>query len=403
MHGAEKSPLDLTPPLLVANQGLTIIMQPSETASFSLTALPSNGFQLAFTGRINAVNAGSVLKQLTAELTPSKPKSLIVDLAALEYLDDYGVVVLLRLKQIFGLSPETFVLRNVSPEISKVLALTGMTRPSTSISDKPLAETEGLVSSIGDTSIHVLQDLKDILLFLGDVVLAIGRILRRPRCLRWNDVVFYMQRAGVEALPIVALISFLMGLIMAFMSSVQLKQFGANIYVASLVALAMTRELGPIMTAIIVAGRSGSAFASEIASMKIDDEVDALHTMGFDTTLFLVMPKIVAALIVVPILILFSDLVAIIGGLLVGVTILDLTATAYITETLNTLTLFNVFWGMFKGMIFAGLIAWIGCYRGFQTRGGADAVGRSTTSAVVSGIFLIILFDSIFAIILTYW
>jgi phospholipid/cholesterol/gamma-HCH transport system permease protein len=201
----------------------------------------------------------------------------------------------------------------------------------------------------------------------------------------------------------VGLISFLLGLIMAFMSSVQLQQFGANIYVASLVSLAMVRELGPIMTAIIVAGRSGSAFAAEIGTMKISDEVDALFTMGFDPTRFLVVPKIVASVITVPILTLFSDLFAIGGGLVVGVFMLDLTTNAYMTQTLKTLTLFDVFWGFLKAAVFALLIAGIGCLRGFQVRGGAAEVGQATTSAVVSSIFLIILADSVFAVILRYW
>jgi phospholipid/cholesterol/gamma-HCH transport system permease protein len=190
---------------------------------------------------------------------------------------------------------------------------------------------------------------------------------------------------------------------MAFMSSVQLQQFGANIYVASLVSLSMVRELGPIMTAIIVAGRSGSAFAAEIGSMKISDEVDALFTMGFDPTRFLVVPKIVASIITVPILTLFSDLFAILGGLVVGVSMLDLTVNAYLAQTLKTLTVFDVFWGFLKAAVFALLIAGIGCLRGFQVRGGAAEVGQATTSAVVSSIFLIILADAVFAVILRYW
>jgi phospholipid/cholesterol/gamma-HCH transport system permease protein len=157
------------------------------------------------------------------------------------------------------------------------------------------------------------------------------------------------------------------------------------------------------MTAIIVAGRSGSAFAAEIGTMKVSEEVDALYTMGFDPTRFLVIPKLIASVIVVPLLTLFSDLFAILGGLLMGIAMLDLTANAYMAQTIKTLTLFDVFWGFLKGGIFALLIAWIGCLRGFQVRGGAASVGQATTSAVVSSIFLIILTDSIFAVILRYW
>ena len=165
----------------------------------------------------------------------------------------------------------------------------------------------------------------------------------------------------------------------------------------------MVRELGPIMTAIIVAGRSGSAFAAEIGTMKISDEIDALFTMGFDPTRFLVVPKLVAAVITVPLLTLFSNLFAILGGLVVGVFMLDLTANAYVDQTLKTLTLFDVSWGFFKAAVFAVLITGIGCLKGFQVKGGAAGVGQATTSAVVSSIFFIILADAVFAVILRYW
>jgi phospholipid/cholesterol/gamma-HCH transport system permease protein len=190
---------------------------------------------------------------------------------------------------------------------------------------------------------------------------------------------------------------------MAFVSSLQLAQFGASIYVASLVALAMVSELGPIMTAIVVAGRSGSAFAAEIGTMRISDEIDALFSMGIPPTQFLVIPRIVASMIVVPLLTLFADMFAILGGMLISVTMLDLTVVTYISQTVKALTLFEFMWGLMKSVVFAGLVAWIGCLRGFQVRGGASEVGNAATSAVVSGIFLIILFDSIFAVIRSYW
>ncbi|MGD8389607.1 MAG: ABC transporter permease, partial [Desulfobacteraceae bacterium] len=187
------------------------------------------------------------------------------------------------------------------------------------------------------------------------------------------------------------------------MSSVQLKQFGADIYVASLVSVAMVRELGPVMTAIIVAGRSGSSFAAEIGTMKVSEEVDALFTMGFDPTRFLVVPKMIASAVMVPFLTLFADLFAILGGMMVGVLMLDLTPNAYLTETVRFLELRDLVWSFVKSASFALLIAWIGCLRGFQVRGGADSVGRATTSAVVSSLFLIILADSMFAVIRVYW
>jgi phospholipid/cholesterol/gamma-HCH transport system permease protein len=228
-------------------------------------------------------------------------------------------------------------------------------------------------------------------------------VLFHPKSLRVEDTITQMEKTGVDALPIVALISYLLGLIMAFMSSIQFKQFGASIYVASLVAFAMVSELGPIMTAIVVAGRSGSAYAAEIGTMKISEEVDALITMGFDPTIFLAVPRVIAAMFVVPLLALFSNLFAISGGLTVGVLMLNLTPNTYIKQTLTVLSLTEVLWGMGKSMIFAMLIAGVGCMRGFQAKGGASSVGNAATSAVVSSIFLIILFDSIFAVVRSYW
>jgi phospholipid/cholesterol/gamma-HCH transport system permease protein len=165
----------------------------------------------------------------------------------------------------------------------------------------------------------------------------------------------------------------------------------------------MSYELSPVMTCILVAGRSGASFASELGTMKVSEEIDALYTMGFDPVNFLVIPRVLASFIVVPVLTLFADIFAILGGLVVGVFILDLTTTAYIGETFRSLTLFYLFWGIMKSCVFAVVIAWVGCLRGFQVRGGADSVGKATTSAVVTGIFMIIILDAVFAIIHIYW
>ena len=216
-------------------------------------------------------------------------------------------------------------------------------------------------------------------------------------------MITYMKQTGVDALPVVGMISFLLGLIIAFMSSIQFKQFGANIYVASLVAFSMVSELGPIMTAIVIAGRSGSAYAAEIGTMKVSEEVDALFAMGFNPTVFLVIPRMIASLIVVPILTIFADISAICGGLVIGVFMLDLSPNTYITETIEVLTIQDFCWGFLKSIVFAVLISMIGCLRGFRATGGAASVGKAATSAVVASIFMIIFFDSIFAVMRSYW
>ena len=353
-------------------------------------------------GRMDAATAAGTIAGIKSILQPPLPPALTVDLEKVSYLDDFGALVLVELKNLMAGQKSRLYLKNADQRIKEILSILkydASGEPDT-LTRKP---PPNMFMRLGEGILDQVADLNFIFTFIGSVCLALIHVCLHPRSLRTDDTFASMKKVGVDALPVVGLISFLLGLIMAFMSSVQLQQFGANIYVASLVSLSMVRELGPIMTAIIVAGRSGSAFAAEIGTMKISDEVDALFTMGFDPTRFLVVPKIVASVITVPILTLFSDLFAILGGLVVGVFMLDLTVNAYMAQTLKTLTVFDVFWGFLKAAVFALLIAGIGCLRGFQVRGGAAEVGQATTSAVVSSIFLIIMTDAVFAVILRYW
>ena len=379
-------------------------MNTSETKTpvqYNISKNDQDGTTIHFHGRMDSGNAGSLIKELSRRFSEHPPGNLTVDLENVTYLDDFGALVLVELRKATVKVNGNFQLLNPSDKVREMLLFL---RFDSLLNRAPFEKKrrQGVIVRMGEKTLDIISDLKYAISFIGAIVFSLGYHLAHPKALRTEDTMEYMQKTGVDGLPIVALISFLMGLIMAFMSSVQLEQFGANIYVASLVSLSMTRELGPIMTAIIVAGRSGSAFAAEIGTMKISEEVDALFTMGFDPVGFLVIPKLIAAIIMVPILTLFSDIAAIAGGLLVGVFMLDLTAGSYVAQTFATLTLFDVFWGVFKSGVFALLITWVGCLRGFQVRGGAASVGQATTSAVVSSIFLIILFDSIFSVVLRY-
>lgn len=369
---------------------------------YEFTSSAGNESVLSLKGRIDTRSADRIIKTLIRTLKKKAVTRLRVDLREVTFLDDYGAMLLVELKKLITERRGTFTIENASDDINEMLNILNF---SSLGHQDPFTRkrSPNVFVRLGEATLRYINDLKYISTFVGSVCLALGYTCLHPGTLRTDDTIDYMQKTGVDALPIVGLISFLLGLIMAFMSSVSLQQFGANIYVASLVGLSMVRELGPIMTAIIVAGRSGSAFAAEIGTMKVNEEVDALFTMGFDTSRFLVVPKVVAAVTVVPILALFSDIFAITGGLIVGVGMLDLTANAYITQTLKTLTLFDVVWGAFKCSVFAFLIALIGCLRGFQVKGGAASVGQATTSSVVSSIFLVILSDSVFAVILRYW
>jgi phospholipid/cholesterol/gamma-HCH transport system permease protein len=356
---------------------------------------------VSLSGRIEVGNLHLFLSETDALINQMTPRKLMVSLSDLEYLDSAGALGLLQLEDKARARSIPFQFDHVSEKAEKIMGLVNLK----ALAMKPLAgeKKSNLIEQIGDGSLKIFKDFVSIITFLGDLLTALIYSFRRPRSVRWEDFLFYLKRAGVEGLPIVGLLSFLLGLIIAFMSSLQLKQFGANIYVASLVGVAMVSELGPIMTAVIVAGRSGSAFAAEIGTMKVNEEVDALMVMGFDPTHFLAIPKVLAAMAAVPLLTLYSDFFGIGGGLVVGVLGLDLTVYTYVQETMSVISVTSIFKGLLKSVVFAVLIAGIGCQRGFQVRGGAEAVGSATTSAVVAGIFLIIVTDSAFAILFTYF
>jgi phospholipid/cholesterol/gamma-HCH transport system permease protein len=378
-------------------------MEEMETTGYRLSVEGKTGEEatIRLAGRLSLDALEPLMADLQAIPGRLKPRRLSVDLAGVDYLDSAGALALIELENIAKSLTIPFELLNVSGTNHGLLGLIdreALQRPPL----RPESIRPAVVEKLGEVARSQYRDFLEIMSFVGQLVVALAYSLAHPRSVRWEDVKFYMKRAGADGLPIVALISLLLGLIMAFMSSLQLKQFGATIYVANLVTLAMVRELGPIMTAILVAGRSGSAFAAEIGTMVVNDEVNALVTMGFDPIRFLAVPKVLAVMVVVPILTVYADLFAILGGLIVGVTGLDLTAFTYIQQTKSSIRVFDFATSLIKAVVFALLIAGIGCQRGFKVKGGAEGVGTSTTSAVVSAIFLIILADSAFAIMLHY-
>ncbi len=236
--------------------------------------------------------------------------------------------------------------------------------------------------------------------FLGEATLALARFALGRANFRWGDLAGVIQECGPHALPIVTLISFLVGLILAFMGAVQLRNFGAQIYVADLVAIATTREMGCLMTAIIMAGRTGAAFAAQLGTMEVNEEIDALVTMGIPPMEFLVLPRLLALVLMMPLLTVYSDLLAILGGGFVGVTMLDLGAAQYVDRTLRALTPTYFFVGIVKSLVFGVLVAFSGCLRGMQAGRSAADVGLATTSAVVTAIVLIVVMEGIFAVVL---
>jgi phospholipid/cholesterol/gamma-HCH transport system permease protein len=257
---------------------------------------------------------------------------------------------------------------------------------------------EGVFAQIGRSTVELFAEIQQVFGFFGDSVMAALGLLKEPRTANWKEVVPTMARSGADAVPIVVLINFLVGFVMGFQGATQLKQFGANLFVADLVGLSVTRELGPLMTAIILCGRSGASFAAELGSMAVSEEIDALRTMGFGPIRYLVLPRTVALMLVMPLLTLLGDLMGMLGGLVVGVTSLGLTFGGYLTETQKAVTMWDVFSGLVKSVVFALAISLISCQQGFATTGGAEGVGRRTTKSVVSILFALIVIDAGFTV-----
>jgi phospholipid/cholesterol/gamma-HCH transport system permease protein len=261
------------------------------------------------------------------------------------------------------------------------------------------ASSEPFLVRVGKETMKLWRETGEMSAFLGEACIAFGRLLRGKARFRLVDLALIIQECGANALPIVTLISVLIGLILAFVGAIQLRQFGAQIYVADLVGIAMAREMGAIMTAIIMAGRTGAAFAAQLGTMQVNEEIDAFSTLGFSPMEFLVLPRLLALILMMPLLCVYADVLGILGGAIVGVGLLGITPTEYYIETINGVGLGDFAIGIFKSAVFGVVVAIAGCLRGIQSGRSASAVGEAATSAVVMAIVLIIVLDGIFAVV----
>jgi phospholipid/cholesterol/gamma-HCH transport system permease protein len=261
------------------------------------------------------------------------------------------------------------------------------------------SEMRPFFQRLGESTLATRAGMLTVVTFVGENVIAFGRLLRGRAQFRWADTFQVMQECGPRALGIVALINFLMGLILAFVGATQLEKFGASIYTADLVAIATAREIGCIMTGIIMCGRTGAAFAAQLGTMKVNQELEAFQTFGFNPVEFLVLPRVLALIFMMPLLVVFADLISIAGGFLVSTLMLDITPALYLNRTVETITLTYFLLGIVKGTYFGVVVALTGCLRGMQCGSNAAAVGLATTSAVVTGITTIVASDGLFAVI----
>lgn len=320
---------------------------------------------------------------------------LVLDGSELTALDTTGAWLLYRAVRKLELRGRKVTLTAFRPEFNTLLELVASCaiRPRTPPSPQP-----NFLTRIGLQSWQGWLILTDMLAFIGETAFILLQSLIRPRNIRLRPILHNLQTAGFEALPIVGLLSFLMGLVIAYQGADQLQRFGANIFIADLVGLSMLRELSPLLTAIIVAGRSGSAYAAQIGTMKVTEEIDALRTIGIGPTQLLVLPKLIALIIALPLLTVYADVTGVLGGMLMARSKLDVSFDVFLDRLGDAVSLSSFLTGVGKAPVFAAIIALVGCYQGFQVTGSADSVGHQTTVSVVQAIFLVILSDALFSI-----
>lgn len=256
---------------------------------------------------------------------------------------------------------------------------------------------------LGNRTWTRLQQSLRALAFLGESAVGFSRLLLSPRTIRWRVLLRNLEVDGFHALPIVGLLSFLMGVVIAYQGAEQLRTFGGNIYIVDLVSISLLREIAPLVTAILVAGRSGSAYTAQIGTMKVTEELDALRTLGLSPMQYLVLPRALVLVIALPLLTVYADIVGVFGGMLVALNQLDVSFTEFIDRFEYAVALKHYVIGIIKAPVFAVIIALVGCYQGFEIRGGVDSVGRHTTISVVQSIFLVIVFDAFFSVFLNWW
>jgi phospholipid/cholesterol/gamma-HCH transport system permease protein len=326
--------------------------------------------------------------------------SVVIDVSGLSSVDGACMALLVHLRGRLTRRKVSTEFGGATGQVQEMIRLYGGdVKPKRRKRPRP----ESTFEQLGRSTLDALREVQLVLAFLGQLLLAAGRAVRAPRSVNWADVTLTMERAGADAVPIVIIINFLVGFVMGFQGAEQLKQFGANIYVADLVGLSISRELGPLMTAIIVCGRSGAAFAAELGTMKVSEEIDALKTLGLGPLAYLVLPRILGLFLVVPLLTLLADMMGMLGGLVVGITSLDLTMQAYIIETQSAVDSWDVFSGVLKSGVFGVAIGLIACQQGLATTGGAEGVGRRTTASVVTILFALIAIDAVFTVFFQYY
>jgi phospholipid/cholesterol/gamma-HCH transport system permease protein len=326
-------------------------------------------------------------------------RSIDLDLSELTNLDSAGAWLLARLARDCRADGTTVELTRINPRMQDLLQRVIDAAPEENAPTPPRRSLSDWVAQIGAAVCHVWDQTLDLLAFFGALSLVTLRCIFQPRHLRVNSIISHIEQTGLNAMPIVGLISFLVGVVLAYQGADQLARFGAQVFTVNMVGISVLREMGILLTAIVVAGRSGSAFTAQIGTMKVNEEVDAMETMGLDPIEVLVLPRVLALVISLPLLAFFADIMGLLGGGLMCVILVDMNFHQYLVLLRQAITISAFFVGMIKAPVFAILISLIGCFEGMRVTGSAESVGRLTTKSVVEGIFLVIVFDAFFSIL----
>ncbi len=351
-------------------------------------------------GRWTLLQLSSLERRLAAIRWP-EGSELIWEAGEIEAIDTGGAWLLQRTLDTLQREGRQVFLRGLSPEHAKLLEM--VARSGAVIPERVPPPHTGWLERVGRRVWHEGIQARSGLAFLGEIAATISLLLARPHTLRWRALLQGLERDGFNALPITGLLMFLMGVVIAYQGAEQLKVFGANIFIVDLVGISLLREIAPLVTAILVAGRSGSAYAAEIGTMRATEEIDALRTVGIVPMELLVLPRILALVIVLPLLTVFADLIGVLGGMLIAFGQLGIRFEEFVSRFQEAIALRHYLIGIGKAPFFAILIALVGCYQGFQVRGGVENIGRNTTASVVQGIFLVIIMDAFFSILLSWW
>ena len=351
---------------------------------------------LCIKGNLNSASISLLWKDVRDGLRRKGIKEICVDSSGIETCDGAGIGLLVYIRQVARRLEASLEFQGLNPDLAGMIDLYPADKLDEAVAGKPAPN--GLIFEVGKTTVEALCGLKDHIAFMGELLVGLFRTLLHPSSIRLRDFMLVVEASGARALPIIAMLGFLIGLILAFQGAVLMAQFGAEIYIADFVGKSVARELGPLITAIIVAGRTGSAFAAELGTMKVNEEIDAFTTMGLDPVRFLVIPRVLAATWMTPLLAVLTNLFALAGGAIV-MKGLGFPLVTYVNRVLAAVTLTDFSGGLIKAFVFGLLISGAGCLCGLRTGTGASAVGNSATRAVVSSIIMIVIADGVFAVL----